>query len=148
MRVKVCLTMVLVLAVAVPGAAQLVNETQFFPVVAHTAGAGDPPTSWRSDLTVHNVMDAQLTVGVMYFESGNLQPWDGTYDVTLVLQSRETQTVEDVVATLFGITANSKGSLLLECDEAQEVGRDKWQKDFDPMGASTNVTTVFFGTAS
>jgi len=38
--------------------------------------------------------------------------------VTLTLQARETRTVEDVVATLFGITANSKGSLLLECDDS------------------------------
>jgi len=118
MTCKVYLTTVLVLSVAVPGVAQLVNETQFFPVVAHTAGAGDPPTSWRTDLTVHNVMEAELTVGVMYFESGQVTEWDGTYDVTLVLQARETRLVEDVVATLFGITANSKGSLLLECDDS------------------------------
>lgn len=38
-------------------------------------------------------------------------------------------------------------SLLLECDEAQDVNAAKWAKDFDPMGASTNVTTAFFGTA-
>ncbi|MGD8245647.1 MAG: hypothetical protein PVI63_10690, partial [Anaerolineae bacterium] len=38
-------------------------------------------------------------------------------------------------------------SLLLECDEAQDVSPEKWRKDFDPMGAATNVTTVFFGTA-
>lgn len=118
MRLKVCLITVLALSVVVPGAAQMVNETQFFPVVAHTAGAGDPPTSWRTDLTVHNVMDAELTVGVMFFRSGKLAEWDGTYTVTLTLGARETQTVEDVVATLFGITANSKGSLLLECDDS------------------------------
>ena len=38
-------------------------------------------------------------------------------------------------------------SILLECDEAQDVSPQKWGKDFDPMGASTNVTTTFFGTA-
>ena len=38
-------------------------------------------------------------------------------------------------------------SLLLECDEAQDVAPEKWRKDFDPMGAATDVTTVFFGTA-
>lgn len=118
MTCKVCLTTLLVVSIAVPGVAQLVNETQFFPVVAHTAGAGDPPTSWRTDLTVHNVMDAELRVGVHFFESGNVVEWDGTYDVTLDLQSRETRTVEDVVVTLFGITTNTKGSLLLECDNS------------------------------
>ena len=123
MRLKVCLTTVLVLAVVAPGAAQMVSETQIFPVVAHTAGAGDPPTSWRSDLTVHNVMDAALTVGIMFFESGKVTESDGIYTgiytATLTLQARETRTVEDLVATLFGITANSKGSLLLECGESE-----------------------------
>jgi len=118
MRLKVCLTTVLFVGIVTPGVAQIVNETQFFPVVAHTSGAGDPPTSWRSDLTVHNVMDAELTVGIMFFRSGQIADWNGTYAVTLTLQARETRTVEDVVATLFGITANSKGSLLLECDDS------------------------------
>jgi hypothetical protein len=37
-------------------------------------------------------------------------------------------------------------SVLLECDEAQDVEEEKWSKDFAPMGAATNVTTVFYGT--
>ena len=118
MRLKVCLIAVLAFGIVAPVAAQIVNEMQFFPVVAHPSGAGDPPTSWRSDLTVHNVMNAELTVGVMFFRSGQLTAWDGTYTVTLTLQARETRTVEDVVATLFGINSNSKGSLLLECDDS------------------------------
>jgi len=116
MRLKVCLVTVLLFGIVAPGAAQMVNETQFFPVVAHTSGAGDPPTSWRSDLTVHNPFeDDELTVGVRYFESGRV---DGLSLVTLTLQARETRTVEDVVATLFDITRNSKGALLLECDDS------------------------------
>ena len=117
MRLKVCLVTVLLFGIVAPGAAQMVNETQFFPVVAHTSGAGDPPTSWRSDLTVHNPMDGQLEVGVLYFESGNVTE-PGTYMLTLTLDARETRTVEDIVATLFGITNNSKGSLLLQCDDS------------------------------
>jgi len=118
MRLKACLMMVLVAGVVAPGAAQMVNETQFFPVVAHTSGAGDPPTSWRTDLTVYNPMDADLTVGIMFFRSGQLTEWDNVYTVTPTLQAGETRTFEDVVATEFGITANSKGSLLLECDDS------------------------------
>lgn len=49
----------------------------------------------------------------------------------------------DPQANVVGATA----SFLLECDEAQDVSAAKWRKDFDPMGASTNVTTAFFGTA-
>ena len=45
-------------------------------------------------------------------------------------------------AHVVGATAN----VLLECDEAQDVSEDKWNKDFAPMAASTNATTVFYGT--
>lgn len=46
-------------------------------------------------------------------------------------------------ANVVGATA----SLLLEGDEVQDIAQEKWDKDFTPMGASTNVTTVFYGTA-
>ena len=38
-------------------------------------------------------------------------------------------------------------SLLLEIDESQDVAPDKYNRDFVPMGASSNVTTVHYGTA-
>lgn len=38
-------------------------------------------------------------------------------------------------------------SLLLECDEAQDVSPLKWDKEINPMAASTNATRVFWGTA-
>ncbi len=37
--------------------------------------------------------------------------------------------------------------LLLSVDEAQDVSIQKFDKDFDPMTASTNATRVFWGTA-
>ena len=37
--------------------------------------------------------------------------------------------------------------LLLEADEAQDVDADKFDKDFRPMAATTNATTVCYGTA-
>ncbi|MBN1640376.1 MAG: hypothetical protein JXA09_04000 [Anaerolineae bacterium] len=46
-------------------------------------------------------------------------------------------------ASVVGGTA----SVLLECDEAQDVQEAKWDKDFEPMTASTNATRVFYGTA-
>jgi hypothetical protein len=49
----------------------------------------------------------------------------------------------DPAANVVGATAD----VLLEADEAQEIDQTKWDKDFTPMGASTNVTTVFYGTA-
>jgi hypothetical protein len=46
-------------------------------------------------------------------------------------------------ANIVGATA----SLLLECDEAQDVSIEKWDKEIAPMAASTNATRVFWGTA-
>lgn len=46
-------------------------------------------------------------------------------------------------SSVVGATAD----LLLEADEAQDIAAQKWDKDFRPMGASTNVTTVLWGTA-
>jgi hypothetical protein len=46
-------------------------------------------------------------------------------------------------SSIVGATA----SLLLECDEAQDVEISKWDKEIAPMAASTNATRVFWGTA-
>ena len=46
-------------------------------------------------------------------------------------------------ANVVGATAD----ILLSIDEAQEIPIAKFDKDFDPMTASTNATRVFFGTA-
>jgi hypothetical protein len=36
--------------------------------------------------------------------------------------------------------------ILLEVDESQDVAKEKYAKEFKPMGAATNVTTVHYGT--
>jgi hypothetical protein len=36
--------------------------------------------------------------------------------------------------------------ILLEIDESQDVGKDKYTRDFRPMASSTNATTVHYGT--
>jgi hypothetical protein len=36
--------------------------------------------------------------------------------------------------------------ILMEIDESQDVSKEKYTKDFRPMGSSTNVTTVHYGT--
>jgi hypothetical protein len=48
----------------------------------------------------------------------------------------------DESANVVGNTAQ----LLLEVDESQDVGKEKYTKEFKPMGATTNVTTVHYGT--
>ena len=49
----------------------------------------------------------------------------------------------DPHANVVGATAD----LLLEADEAQDIAHTKWYKDFRPMAASTNATSVMYGTA-
>ena len=46
-------------------------------------------------------------------------------------------------AKVVGATAD----LLLKVDEAQDIDPAKFDKEFDPMTASTNATRVFWGTA-
>lgn len=49
----------------------------------------------------------------------------------------------DPESNVVGATA----SLLLEIDEAQDVLPEKFDKDFRPMAATTNATTILYGTA-
>lgn len=46
-------------------------------------------------------------------------------------------------SNVVGNTAN----ILLEVDESQDISPDKFNRDFMPMGATANVTTVHYGTA-
>jgi hypothetical protein len=48
----------------------------------------------------------------------------------------------DESANVVGNTAH----LLLEVDESQDVSKEKYNKEFKPMGATTNVTTIHYGT--
>ena len=75
--------------------------------------------------------------------------------ITRVLWSKESGYIYKVgLARIFFLsgspTANVVGataSLLLECDEAQDVQITKWDKEINPMAASTNATKVYWGTA-
>lgn len=48
----------------------------------------------------------------------------------------------DGASSVVGHTAD----ILLEMDEAQDIAKDKYTKEFRPMGAATNCTTVLYGT--
>ena len=48
----------------------------------------------------------------------------------------------DESANVVGNTAH----ILLEIDESQDISKEKYSKEFKPMGATTNVTTVHYGT--
>ncbi|MFQ5874691.1 MAG: hypothetical protein ACE5JL_12970, partial [Dehalococcoidia bacterium] len=48
----------------------------------------------------------------------------------------------DSSSHVVGATAH----ILLEMDESQNIPKEKYNKEFKPMGAATNVTTVHYGT--
>ncbi|HJX70031.1 MAG TPA: hypothetical protein VJ441_02940 [Dehalococcoidia bacterium] len=48
----------------------------------------------------------------------------------------------DESSSVVGHTAD----ILLEIDESQDVSKEKYTKEFRPMGSATNVTTVHYGT--
>jgi hypothetical protein len=57
-------------------------------------------------------------------------------------QAREIFFSADDSSHVVGATAH----ILLEVDESQDVSKGKYTKEFKPMGAATNVTTVHYGT--
>ncbi len=103
---------VMLVAIALANAQER-NDTFILPVVAHTTGAGNPPTRWVSDLVLHNLEDSSVTVGMVYFPFEHANDWDGTFPVSIDLEARETRLVEDVLGTLFHETSNTKGLLYI-----------------------------------
>ena len=70
--------------------------------------------------------------------------WSGSGGFVLKYKAARAQFFSaDPSAKVVGATAD----LLLSVDEAQEVDIAKFDKDFDPMTASTNATRVMWGTA-
>ena len=57
-------------------------------------------------------------------------------------RAQQTFLSAEPTSNVVGATAD----LLLELDEAQDVERDKFLKEFRPMGATGNATTVLYGT--
>ena len=101
--------------VAQPASAQEIDETLFFPVVARTAGVGE--TQWVSDLTVHNLNDFAVTVGLQFFPANQANAFSPLFPHRLDLEARETMIVEDVLASIFGYTSDVKGALLVTTEQ-------------------------------
>jgi hypothetical protein len=69
--------------------------------------------------------------------------WETEYGhIIRLLNARQIFLSADASANVVGNTAH----ILLEVDESQDVNKEKYTKDFKPMGATTNVTTVHYGT--
>ncbi len=70
--------------------------------------------------------------------------WRGEYGYALRLgEARILFFSADRASNVVGATAD----ILLEIDEAQDVDEEKYLRDFRPMAATANATTVLYGTA-
>lgn len=107
---------VLVLIVAVSAHSQEMAPTQFFPIVAHTTGAGEPPTQWATDLVINNLSAHTVAVGLQFFPAGQANAIDPNFPIRIDLSVRETVLYEDVLSTYFGYDRNITGMLLVTCD--------------------------------
>ena len=63
-------------------------------------------------------------------------------NIVRVDRAQQTFLSAEPTSNVVGATAD----VLLELDEAQDVDRDKFLKEFRPMGATGNATTVLYGT--
>ncbi len=102
------------LIAAAPAVAQEIAHSQFIPVVARTSGAGG--TQWLSDLTVVNLTDLELEVGLQFLPADHANIFDPSFPTRITLAAHETTLTTDVLGTLFGYETNIKGSLLLTVD--------------------------------
>ena len=71
--------------------------------------------------------------GIFHTEMGYIIVLGGAREVFLSAEES---------SSVVGHTAD----ILLEIDESQDVSKEKYSKEFRPMGSSTNVTTIHYGT--
>ncbi len=129
---------ILALCATAPVEAQQIAHSQFFPVVARTAGVGG--TQWLSDLTVVNLTDSELTVGTQFVIADQANIFDPTFPTRFTLAPRETRLIVDVINNLFGYETNIKGALLLMVDPSVITT--------NPEGSVILATTRTYNTGS
>ncbi len=111
MRFRVVLCGVVALVMAVVGVGQEVDRTMVFPIVARTTGVGT--SQWVTDLTVHNLLDRSLVVGLQFFPADQTNSLDPAFPDRITLGPRRTALLEDVLSGVFGYHNNIKGVLLV-----------------------------------
>jgi hypothetical protein len=99
---------------APPVAAQEIAHTQFFPILARTAGVGT--TQWVTDLTIHNVTDDDLMVGVQFLEANTANVFNPTFPDRFPIGANETLLIEDALNELFGYDTDILGALVVTVD--------------------------------
>ncbi len=138
-RILVSLGLVLMLW-PVAALAQSISSLNVIPVVAHTSGAGDPPTQWVSDVTIHNPNDFPVTVAMAFAAEGVANQFEQVTPILVQVPASRTIAMEDILASLFNITTNLKGALLIDAGYLYPLG--------NPEGAGVLVTSRTYNTGS
>ena len=90
------------------------------------------------------IVNSKLRLEQILNNPWNRGQWRSSYGYMLTLGNASVMFFSaDESSNVVGATAH----LLLEVDEAQDVSREKYAKEFRPMGATTNTTTVLYGTS-
>ena len=113
-------------------------EAVLLSAAAHDGGSAikaTPTFHPQARISISRLQDTLRRSRIYYeFQHGNL---------FAVGRARQLFLSSHPTSNVLGNTA----SLLLEIDESQDVSPDKFNRDFMPMGASSNTTTVHYGTA-
>lgn len=118
---------------AIPASAQEIAHTQFFPILARTAGAGG--TQWVTDMTVHNHSDHDLVVGVQFLEADTANVFNPSFPDRFSIAARETILFQDVLNTLLGFETDIKGAMVVTVDPQLVPGSG------NPVGTEIIATT-------
>ena len=90
------------------------------------------------------IVNSMLRLEQLLNNRWNLGRWRRSHGYMVTLGNASAMFFSaDESSNVVGATAH----LLLEVDEAQDVSPEKYTKEFRPMGATTNVTTVLYGTS-
>ena len=124
---------ILALFAALPVSAQEIAHTQFFPILARTAGAGG--TQWVTDMTVHNHSDHDLVVGVQFLEADKANVFNPSFPDRFPIGARETIFFQDVLNEIFGFETDIKGAMVVTVDPQLVPGSS------NPVGSEIIATT-------
>ncbi len=135
-RSTVCMVVGSVLLSGATLSAQEIAHSQFFPILARTAGVGG--TQWVTDLSVHNMTDQELVVGAQFLEADTANVFNPSFPDRFTLAPRETRLFPDVLNALYGYDTDIKGAMLVTVDPSLIAG--------NPEGAKILATTRTYNT--
>ncbi len=104
------------------------------------------PQSINSRLRLLSLLDTSFTRKRVWQSHGHIIGLAPQADPTLV-RTHAGPRVMFFSASPESNVVGATADLLLEIDEAQDVAREKFDRDFRPMASTCNATTILYGTA-